>query len=47
MTFSNEIIQAMIYKIRGQNVMLDSDLAKLYVTTATWLRERKNNKLMN
>lgn len=30
MSFSLETIEAMIYKIREQNVMLDSDLAKLY-----------------
>ena len=30
MTFSIEKIETMIYTIRGQRVMLDSDLAKLY-----------------
>lgn len=30
MNFSIERIEAMIYKVKGQNVMLDSDLAKLY-----------------
>ena len=30
MNFSIERIEAMIYKVNGQNVMLDSDLAKLY-----------------
>lgn len=30
MEFPTERIEAMIYNIRGQRVMLDSDLAKLY-----------------
>lgn len=30
MNFPSEKIEAMIYTIRGQRVMLDSDLAKLY-----------------
>ena len=30
MNFSIETKEAMIYKVKGQNVMLDSDLAKLY-----------------
>lgn len=44
MNFSNETIEAMIYKIRGQNVMLDSDLAKLYgVETGALNRQVRRN----
>jgi hypothetical protein len=44
MNFSNEKIEAMIYKVRGQNVMLDSDLAKLYgVETGALNRQVRRN----
>jgi hypothetical protein len=44
MSFSNENIEAMIYKVRGQNVMLDSDLAKLYeVETKALNRQVRRN----
>ena len=39
------IVQNLIYEIRGQRVMLDSDLAKLYQITTSALNEavRRNN----
>jgi hypothetical protein len=44
MSFSIEKIEAMIYSIRGQRVMLDSDLSKLYgVETKTLIRQVKRN----
>ena len=44
MNFSNEKIEAMIYKIRGQNVMIDRDLAKLYgVETGALNRQVRRN----
>ena len=44
MNFSPETIEAMIYKIRGQNVMIDSDLAKLYgVETKALNRQVRRN----
>jgi hypothetical protein len=44
MNFSLETIEAMIYKVRGQNVMLDSDLAKLYgVETKALNRQVRRN----
>ncbi|MFR7590088.1 MAG: ORF6N domain-containing protein [Longibaculum sp.] len=43
--YSDSDIQGMIYKIRGQQVMLDSDLAKLYGYTVKRLNEQvKRNK---
>ena len=36
----NEIIENKIYLIRGQKVMLDRDLAKLYDVKAIRLREQ-------
>jgi hypothetical protein len=45
MTFPIEKIEAMIYTIRGQRVMLDSDLAKLYgVETRTLNQAIKRNR---
>ena len=44
MSFSNVNIEAMIYKVRGHNVMLDSDLAKLYdVETKALNRQVRRN----
>jgi len=44
MDFSIDKISAMIYTIRGQRVMLDSDLAKLYeVETRTLNQAVKRN----
>lgn len=44
MEFPIENIEAMIYTIRGQRVMLDSDLAKLYaVETSALNRQVKRN----
>jgi hypothetical protein len=44
MNFSNETIEAMIYKIRGLNVMIDRDLAKLYgVETGALNRQVRRN----
>ncbi len=44
MNFSNEKIEAMIYTINGQKVMLDSDLAKLYgVETKRLIEQVKRN----
>ena len=45
MQFELESIKDMIYIIRGQKVMLDSDLAKLYgVDTKTLNRQVKRNE---
>lgn len=45
MDFPIEKIEAMIYTIRGQRVMLDSDLAKLYgVETRTLNQAVKRNQ---
>ena len=44
MGFPVEQIENMIYEIRGQRVMLDSDLAKLYgVETGALNRQVKRN----
>lgn len=44
MNFSIEKIESMIYTIRGQKVMLDSDLAKLYgVETKRLIEQVKRN----
>ena len=44
MNYSIEKIEAMIYTIRGQKVMLDSDLAKLYgVETKRLIEQVKRN----
>lgn len=40
MPFPVEKIEAMIYTIRGQRVMLDSDLAKLYGVETKRLNEQ-------
>jgi hypothetical protein len=40
MEYSIETIEAMIYTIRGQRVMLDSDLAKLYGVETKRLKEQ-------
>ena len=45
MNYSIEKIEAMIYTIRGQKVMLDSDLAKLYgVETKRLIEQVKRNQ---
>jgi hypothetical protein len=44
MEYTVENIEAMIYTIRGQRVMLDSDLAKLYgVETKRLIEQVKRN----
>ena len=45
MTIQLEQIQNMVYKIRGQNVMLDSDLAKLYGVETKRLNEQVKRNL--
>jgi hypothetical protein len=39
MDYSVEKIEAMIYTVRGQRVMVDSDLAKLYGVETKRLKE--------
>lgn len=45
MKFQIEKIEAMIYTIRGQRVMLDSDLAKLYGVETKRLKEQVKRNL--
>ena len=45
MSFELENIKEMIYVIRGQKVMLDSDLAKLYGVETKRLNEQVRSNL--
>jgi len=47
LTINEEQIKSVIYTIRGKQVMLDSDLAKLYEVTTGRLNEQVKRNIIN
>ena len=42
---NNETIESMIYIVRGQKVMLDFELAKIYGYETRWFNEQVKNNI--